>query len=168
MTRHAALAALALAACGAPTPTPPPAPPPQQQQQQPLAPSPAPQAATPKPEPARTPLDRYKRAVAQQILQANTASTYDGVPPHMLRAVIVLQLTVDGKGALTGVKTLRSRSAEHAAAATKSVRTAGALPAPPRELLRGGRLEFAETWLFRDDGKFQVRSVAEAQAAVVD
>ena len=167
MTRHAALAALALAACGAPTPTPPPAPPPQQQQQ-PLAPSPAPQAATPKPEPARTPLDRYKRAVAQQILQANTASTYDGVPPHMLRAVIVLQLTVDGKGALTGVKTLRSRSAEHAAAATKSVRTAGPLPAPPRELLRGGRLEFAETWLFRDDGKFQVRSVAEAQAAVVD
>ena len=168
MTRHAALAALALAACGAPTPTPPPAPPPQQQQQQPLAPSPAPQAATPKLEPARTPLDRYKRAVAQQILQANTASTYDGVPPHMLRAVIVLQLTVDGKGALTGVKTLRSRSAEHAAAATKSVRTAGPLPAPPRELLRGGRLEFAETWLFRDDGKFQVRSVAEAQAAVVD
>ena len=167
MTRHAALAALALAACGAPTPTPPPEPPPQQQQQ-PLAPSPAPQAATPKLEPARTPLDRYKRAVAQQILQANTASTYDGVPPHMLRAVIVLQLTVDGKGALTSVKTLRSRSAEHAVAATKSVRTAGPLPAPPRELLRGGRLEFAETWLFRDDGKFQVRSVAEAQAAVVD
>lgn len=165
MTRHAAaLAALALAACGAPTPTPPLEPPPQQQQ--PVAP--APQAATPKPEPARTPLDRYKRAVAQQILQTNAASTYDGVPPHMLRAVIVLQLTVDGKGALTGVKTLRSRSAEHAAAATKSVRTAGPLPAPPRALLRGGRLEFAETWLFRDDGKFQVRSVAEAQAAVVD
>lgn len=166
MTRHAAaLAALALAACGAPTPTPPPEPPPQQQ---PVAPAPPPQAATPKPEPARTPLDRYKRAVAQQILQANAASTYDGVPPHLLRAVIVLQLTVDGKGALTGVKTLRSRSAEHAVAATKSVRTAGPLPAPPRELLRGGRLEFAETWLFRDDGKFQVRSVAEAQAAVVD
>jgi len=167
MTRHAAaLAALALAACGAPTPTPPPEPPPQQQQQQPVAP--APQAATLKPEPARTPLDRYKRAVAQQVLQANAASTYDGVPPHLLRAVIVLQLTVDGKGALTGVKTLRSRSAEHAAAAMKSVRTAGPLPAPPRELLHGGRLEFAETWLFRDDGKFQVRSVAEAQAAVVD
>lgn len=166
MTRHAAaLAALALAACGAPTPTPPPEPPPQQQ---PVAPALPPQAATPKPEPARTPLDRYKRAVAQQILQANAASTYDGVPPHLLRAVIVLQLTVDGKGALTGVKTLRSRSAEHAVAATKSVRTAGPLPAPPRELLRGGRLEFAETWLFRDDGKFQVRSVAEAQAAVVD
>ena len=127
-----------------------------------------PQAATTRPEPARTPLDRYKRTVAQQILRANAPSTFGGVPPHMLRAVIVLQITVDGKGALTGVKTLRSRSAEHAAAATKSVRTAGPLQAPPRELLRGGRLEFAETWLFRDDGKFQVRSVAQAQAAVVD
>jgi protein TonB len=161
MTRHtAALAALVLAACGAPTPPP---------QQQPVAPAPTPpQAATSKPEPARTPLDRYKRAVAQQILQANAPRTYDGVPPHLLRAVIVLQLTVDGKGTLTGIKTLRARSAEHASTATKSVRAAGPLPAPPRELLRGGHLEFAETWLFRDDGKFQVRSVAEAQAAVVD
>ncbi|MGE5794155.1 MAG: TonB family protein [Bacteroidota bacterium] len=86
----------------------------------------------------------------------------------MLRAVIVLQLTVDGKGAVTGIKTLRSRNNELAAAATKSVRATRQLPAPPRELLKAGRLEFAETWLFRDDGKFQVRSVAEAQAAVVD
>ena len=165
MTRRAAaLAALALAACGAPTPTPPPEPPPQQQ---PVAPPP-PQAATSKAELARTPLDRYKRAVAQQILQANAPSTYDGVPPHLLRAVIVLQITVDGKGTLTGIKTLRSRSDEHASAATKSVRAAGPLPAPPRELLRGGHLEFAETWLFRNDGKFQVRSVAEPQTASVD
>ena len=163
MTRRAAaLAALVLAACGAPAPTPPPAVPAQQQPAEP----PAPPAA--KAEPARTPLDRYKRAVAQQILQTNAPRTFDGVPPHLLRAVIVLQLTVDGKGALTDVKTLRSRSAEHAAAATKSVRAAGPLPAPPRELLRGGRLEFVETWLFRDDGRFQVRSLAEAQTAAVD
>jgi protein TonB len=163
----AALAALVLAACGAPTPPSPPAEPPAPQQ--PAAPAlPAPQAATPKLEPVLTPLDRYKRAVAQAILQANAPSTYDGVPPHMLRAVIVLQLTVDGKGAVTGIKTLRSRNNELAAAATKSVRATRQLPAPPRELLKAGRLEFAETWLFRDDGKFQVRSVAEAQAAVVD
>ena len=133
----------------------------------PAPPAPASPQAT-APSPARTPLDRYKHAVAHVILQANTPSTYDGVPPHMLRAVIVLQLTVDGRGALTDVKTLRSRSAEHAAAATKSVRAAGPLPAPPRELLRSGRLEFVETWLFRDDGKFQVRSAAQPQAPVTD
>jgi protein TonB len=163
--RAAALVALALAACGAPTP-PPEAP----QQQSPVARAPAtpPQAAAPKPEPARTPLDRYKRAVAQQILQANAKNTYDGIPPHLLRAVIVLQLTVDDKGAVTAVKTLRSPNAALTTVATKSVRAAGPLPAPPRELLRGGRLEFVETWLFRDDGKFQVRSVAEPQVAVTD
>ncbi|HTO46580.1 MAG TPA: hypothetical protein VML91_02985 [Burkholderiales bacterium] len=164
MTRRAAaLAALFLAACGAPAPTPPPAGPAEQ-----LPTAPPPQTAAPKAEAARTPLDRYKRAVAQQILQTNARRTFDGIPPHLLRAVIVLQLTVDGKGALTDVKTVRSRSAEHAAAATKSVRAAGPLPAPPRELLRGGRLEFVETFLFRDDGKFQVRSLAEAQTAAVD
>jgi periplasmic protein TonB len=159
------LTALVLAACGAPTTPPPPAEP--SAPQPPAASAPPPQA-TPKPEPVLTPLERYKRAVAQAVLQANSPSTYDGVPPHMLRAVIVLQLTVNGKGTVTGIKTLRSRNNELAAAATKSVRAAGQMPAPPRELLKGGRLEFAETWLFRDDGKFQVRSVAEAQAAVVD
>jgi periplasmic protein TonB len=161
--RAAAVAALLLAACGAPAPTPPPTVP----AQQPVAPEP-PQTAASKTTAARAPLDRYKRAVAQQILQTNAPRTFDGIPPHLLRAVIVLQLTIDGKGALTDVKTLRSRSAEHAAAATKSVRAAGQLPAPPRELLRGGRLEFVETFLFRDDGKFQVRSLAEAQTAAVD
>ena len=159
-TGLAALTALFVAACGAPTP------PPEAPSQQPAAP--APQTATPKPEPARTPLDRYKRAVAEQILKANAASTFEGVPPHLLRAVIVLQLTVDDKGKVTAVKLLRSPNAALTTVATNSVRAAGALPAPPRELLRGGRLEFAETWLFRDDGKFQVRSLAEAQTAVVD
>jgi len=89
------------------------------------------------------------------------------VPPHFLRAVIVLQITVDARGTLTEVRTLRSRSPEHTAAAVKSVRASGPLPAPPRELLRGGRLEFSETWLFRDDGRFQVRSLAEPQGSAV-
>jgi len=89
--------------------------------------------------------------------------TFEGIPPHMLRAVIVLQLTIDGKGTLTGVKTLRTPDAALAAAATKSVRAVGTLPAPPRELLKSERLELAETWLYRKDGKFQVRSVAAPQ-----
>jgi hypothetical protein len=29
-------------------------------------------------------------------------------------------------------------------------------------------MEFVETWLFRDDGRFQIRSLAEAQAALED
>jgi protein TonB len=82
--------------------------------------------------------------------------------------VIVLQLTVDAQGKLVGVKTLRTPDQKLAAFAAKSARDAGALPAPPRALLRHGQLEFAETWLFRDDGKFQVRSLAAPQPTVTD
>jgi protein TonB len=136
-------------------------------QQQPAAPAPAPpQAATPGP--VLTPLDRYKRTVAEQILRANAAQTFEGVPPHLLRAVIVLQLTIDAQGKLVGVKTLRTPDQKLATVATKSVRDAGTLPPPPRDLLRRGQLELAETWLFRNDGKFQVRSLAAPQPAVTD
>lgn len=136
-------------------------------QQQPAAPAPGPpQAETPKPGPALTPLDRYKRTVAEQILKANAAQTFEGVPPHLLRAVIVLQLTIDAQGKLIGVTTLRTPDQKLATVAAKSVRDAGTLPPPPRELLRRGQLELAETWLFRNDGKFQVRSLAAPQGAV--
>jgi protein TonB len=113
-----------------------------------------------------TPLDRYKRTVADQILKTNAAHTFEGVPPHLLRAVIVLQLTIDAQGKLVAVKTLRTPDQKLAAFAAKSARDAGTLPAPPRDLLRRGRLEVAETWLFRDDGKFQVRSLAVPQGPV--
>lgn len=163
--RAAALAALLLAACGAPTPpSEPPAKPP------PVASTPPapPETAPAKPAPPLSPLDRYKREVAIAILKANTPHTFEGVPPHLLRAVIVLQLTIDGQGKLTSIKTLRTPDAALAAAATTSVRAVGALPAPPRELLKGGRLELAETWLYRNDGKFQVRSLAAPQTSNVD
>lgn len=156
--RALGVAAAFLAACGAPTP-PAPQVPPAAPQVTPSAPVTAPPTG-----PALSPLDLYKRDLAREILKANSAKTYDGVPPHFLRAVVVLQLTIDGKGAVTQIRTVRTRDAELAAVAAKSVRAAAPLPAPPPELLRRGRLELAETWLFRDDGRFQVRSLAEAQA----
>ena len=42
------------------------------------------------------------------------------------------------------------------------VRQAAPYPKPPARLLRGGRLELSETWLFQDDGRFQLRTRAEA------
>jgi protein TonB len=160
-----AVAAALVAGCGAP-PSPPPeqpaAPAPPEAAQPQAAPT-TPQAAAPKLPPPKTPLDAYKREVAQRILDANAARTFTGQPPHMLRAVVVLQLTIDGKGKLTQLKTLRTRDGAMAKAATESIRAAAPLPAPPSSLLRKGTIVVAETWLFRDDGKFQVRSLAEAQ-----
>jgi protein TonB len=162
MRRAALLAVLLVAACGAPTPPAPekPAAPPPA----PIAPAP-PQAAVPTLPPPRTPLDAYKRDVAQRILSANAAQTFEGRPPEILQAVVVLQFTIERSGTLTGLKTLRSRHPPQEKVALASVRAAAPFPAPPAALLRSSRVEVAETWLFRDDGKFQIRSLAEPQAA---
>ena len=163
MRRAALLAVLLVAACGAPTPPAPekPAAPPPA----PVAPAP-PQAAIPQLPPPRTPLDAYKRDVAQRILSANATQTFEGRPPEILQAVVVLQFTIERSGTLTGLKTLRSRHPAQEKVALASVRAAAPFPAPPVALLRSSRVEVAETWLFRDDGKFQIRSLAEAQAAI--
>lgn len=166
MRRAILLAALLVAACGAPTspaPQKPAAPPPAPA----VAPAPpaAPQAAVPKLPPPRTPLDAYKLDVAQRILSANAAHTFEGRPPEILQAVVVLQFTIERSGTLTGLKTLRSRHPAQEKVALASVRAAAPFPAPPVALLRSSRVEVAETWLFRDDGKFQIRSLAEPQAA---
>jgi hypothetical protein len=48
--------------------------------------------------------------------------------------------------------------------AMESVRRARPFSAPPAELLNGARMvSHLETWLFRPDGRFQVRSVADIQ-----
>jgi len=162
MRRAALLAVLLVAACGAPTPPAPekPAAPPPA----PVAPAP-PQAAIPQLPPPRTPLDAYKRDVAQRILSANATQTFEGRPPEILQAVVVLQFTIERSGTLTGLKTLRSRHPAQEKVALASVRAAAPFPAPPVALLRSSRVEVAETWLFRDDGKFQIRSLTEPQAA---
>ena len=165
MRRAILLAALLVAACGAPTPPAP------EKPAAPAAPAPAPapsappQAAVPALPPPRTPLDAYKRDVAQRILSANAAHTFEGRPPETLQAVVVLQFTIERSGTLTGLKTLRSRHPAQEKVALASVRAAAPFPAPPVALLRSSRVEVAETWLFREDGKFQIRSLAEAQAA---
>jgi protein TonB len=154
MKRALGIAALFLAACGAPTPPEPPKPAP-----------PAPQVAPP----ARPPLslEDYKRQIAGEILKASAANTFEGTPPHLLRAVVVLELTIDGSGAVRSIRTIRTPDGELAAVAARSVRAA-AVPAPPPELLRRGELQVVETWLFREDGRFQVRTLAAPQARLAE
>jgi len=166
--RHTVLfAALLLTACGAPpppVPEKPAAPPPAPVALAPAPPAP-PQSAAPKLPPPRTPLEAYKRDIAQRILSASAAQTFEGRPPEILEAVVVLQFTIERSGTLTGLKTLRSRHPAQEKVALASVRAAAPFPAPPAALLRSSRVEVAETWLFREDGKFQIRSLAEPQAA---
>jgi protein TonB len=139
---------------------------------QPTPPAPAPPVATaPQTVPPRAPaptasyrtVDEYKRAIAQRVLDANAGGTFTGDLPPLLRAVVVMQLNIDANGGIRSLRTLRTPEREAETLATASIRRAGALPPPPPAMLRGGAMELTETWLFRDDGRFQIRSLAGKQ-----
>ena len=112
---------------------------------------------------ART-VDAYKRDIALRISEVNSTKVFLGQPQALLRAVIVLKFTVDAGGRLMRsdiVRTNHDGAAE--ATALASLRTTAPFPKPASSLLRNGRVELSETWLFNNDGRFQIRSVALAQ-----
>ena len=94
----------------------------------------------------------------------NRKSLFDGRPEHLLRAVIVVEVTVDREGKVTHSKILRSPGiASLDIVALRSLKAASPLPAPPSKLVARGPLVFSETWLFRKDGRFQLRTLALPQ-----
>jgi protein TonB len=167
------LAAAALAACTPPNKSPvaaapdtsPPAPPEVPSTVPgPVVSAPAPSIAPRKP---TGPLDEYKQRNALRILQANSHQVYEGAPPHFLKSVVVLIFVVDARGQLASSRVLRGNGHKQLEeVALASVKRAAPFDPPPKQLLRGNTIEITETWLFRDDGKFQVRSVALPQPGV--
>jgi protein TonB len=148
------------AACTAPPPAP-------------VAPRPPPTAvvtpvAPPPPAPlksAATTVDGYKLDAAREIHRANPQYLFEGVPPPFLKSVVVLSITVDAKGQPQKVELFRSNGyTELDELAMRSVRNASPLPYPNGVLTNAGTLQFTESWLFRDDGRFQIRTLAQAQA----
>ena len=114
---------------------------------------------------ARDPaLDDWKRVAAEKVYAVNRAQLFDGRPEHLLRAVIVVEVTVDREGKVTRSKILRSPGiASLNDVALTSLKAASPLPAPPSKLVAKGPLVFSETWLFRKDGRFQLRTLALPQ-----
>nr|WP_198980645.1 TonB C-terminal domain-containing protein [Herbaspirillum sp. ASV7] len=108
--------------------------------------------------------DGYKVDLAKRISQVNFTQVYVERPQALLRSVIVIKYIVDGEGRLVASEILRSnrdRAAE--ASAMGSLKSAAPFPKPPPALLKNGRIELSESWLFNNDGRFQLRSVALAQ-----
>lgn len=105
-------------------------------------------------------LHDYKKGVAAHIVRAN-AQTYSAPMPEMMKSIVVLEITIDLLGQPTSVSVYRSngyRALERRA--MSSVAKAAPYPLPAPELLQGrGSLTFLETFLFRDDDFFQVRSL---------
>ncbi|HVK94684.1 MAG TPA: energy transducer TonB [Noviherbaspirillum sp.] len=109
-------------------------------------------------------VDEYKRDLAQRIAQVNSLQVYSGRPQALLRSVVVLRYTVDAQGHLVRSEIMRSnRDKETIATALASLRGAAPFPKPATHLLRRGQLEISETWLFNNDGRFQLRTIAQPQ-----
>ena len=154
-----AVPALLLAACA-------------QKGEPPVAAAPAqpvavPQAAAPAGEPsqART-IAGYKAEVARRVYDTSNQHVFTGQPPPLLRSIVVVNVVIDENGNLLSARVYRDNGdVEMRNLALASLKRAAPLPRPTRAVLRSGQIEYLESWLFRRDGKFQVRSLAELQAS---
>ena len=110
-----------------------------------------------------TTLDGYKIEVAKRIAGASPDLFSDPLP-EVLKSIVVLDIAIGRDGVPQQVSVRRSngfRQLEQKAEA--SVRKAAPFSAPGPEVLRGASsVRFLETFLFRDDGRFQIRSLVEA------
>jgi len=133
---------------------------------------------TPPPKPSGVPsaavsgptLERYHVDVARHILERNASHVLHGTPQAMLRSVVVVAFTVDRDGRVIHSSVYRTNGDDEAeATALATLRHASPLPPPPGRLLDArGHLELMEDWLFNDNGKFQLRTLATPQAETLD
>jgi protein TonB len=124
---------------------------------------PTPATRAPVAPPSRT-LDAYKTEVAQHVMRHNSGQTFSGQLPPMLPAIVVLNITVDEDGELQDVVVQRSRDPDASKVAVASMRRSGRLPRPVNLLATNMRaLTFSETFLFNDQYRFQLRSLAGPQ-----
>jgi TonB family protein len=105
-------------------------------------------------------VDDYKKHAAARVVALGEKEIADSLPP-ILKSVVVLDITVDAEGNVTRAVIWRSNGYKDLEqTALQSVRRVGKMPAPSAEVLKGQEsVRFLETWLFRHDGGYHVRSV---------
>lgn len=112
-------------------------------------------------------LDGYRIQIAQHIHQHDRDQIFDGPPPNPLRSIVVIRYAVDAQGHLVRSQVMRSNGiAALERRALDSLRRASPLPMPAASLRsRQKNIELIETWLFDAQGRYQLRSLADPQAA---
>ena len=151
-------AAAMLAACSAPPPGRAPEQPqasaPQAVLFPPLAPAPIIRPLT---------IDAYKKSVAERVARASP-DVFGEPLPEMFKSIVVLDITIDREGRLANVAVRRSNGYKVLEnRAMDSVKRAAPFGAPALTVRgRDGTVNFLETFLFRDDGRFQIRSLVAA------
>jgi hypothetical protein len=91
----------------------------------------------------------------------NSSRIYPGKMPPLLHAVAVLQVDINGQGAVTGLRWMRapSHAPEVVAEIERAVRSAAPFPAP----IKMGHVTYTDTWLWHKSGRFQLDTLTEGQ-----
>lgn len=98
-------------------------------------------------------VEDYKRIVALDVLQ-HQLGTYCQPGEEMLKSVVILEIAIDGEGRLLEASVVRSNGhPELAQRALEAVKSAAPFTPP------GRGVQFLETFLFRDDECFHIRSL---------
>ena len=108
--------------------------------------------------------DSYKADLAQRIYTVNSTQVYTTRPQALLPSVVVIKDRVDSGGNLVRSEIACSNHGWITeATALSTLRESPPFPKPSSHLLRNGRLKMHESWLFNNDGRFQIRSLALVQ-----
>ena len=106
--------------------------------------------------------NKYKQRAARRIMQTSAGETFSGPTGDHMRSIPVLQVQLNRDGSVRNIVTLRTPkfSPQTLQMAIRAIQRAapfepvGHLPQP---------WQYSETFLYNDDLKFQLRSLAETQ-----
>ncbi len=109
---------------------------------------------------AGTPRD-YRRDAATHLYAKNSTRIFSGKLPPMLYAIGVLQVDINARGAVTGLRWMRapSHAPEVVTEIERAVREAAPFPAP----IKMGKVTYTDTWLWDKSGRFQLDTLTEGQ-----
>lgn len=114
--------------------------------------------------PAIDSVDDYKRVLAAQIMKTNPDAVFSGAIPPLLTAIVVLEMKVDGDGAIRSLRVARARDQKAAGIAEAIMRQAAPYPRPGKLMRQHHKtFDFSETFLFNKDYRFQLRTLAPVQ-----
>jgi hypothetical protein len=102
----------------------------------------------------------YRRDAAQHIYSRYGSIVYKGKLPPLLYAVGTLQVNLDAGGKVQSLNWLRAprHAPEVITQVERMVRASQPFPAPP-----GGKVTWTDTWLWDDEGHFQLDTLTEGQ-----
>ena len=109
-------------------------------------------------------LGDYKRVLANKIMEATPAATFNGAIPPLLTSIVVVEVKIERDGDIAGLRVVRSRDQKASAIALAAMRSAAPYPRPGKLMPAHHKtFEVSETFLFNKEYRFQLRTLAPVQ-----